>query len=965
MKSLKRTLSLVLALVMVLGLFGGLSMTASASDFTDDESIQYKEAVDVMTGIGAINGMDDGTFSPKAPITRAQAAKLVTYTVLGKDAAERLPSGVTSSFSDVGPEFAWAAPSIEYLVKQGVINGLGDGTFNPGGYISGYAVTKMLLCALGYGAKGEYTDSGWEIPVAIDASKYGIIAGRAKDANILGENASREEVALYCFNTIQAGKVRYLSTLDVYVPETRIVGEGNDSHEEEVSIKDLVYSGLAKDKEDDALGNPATTWRNNGVLIGEYPSTPVLTYMVKKTEADLRADLKNYTMKKTGSKWPEITIQGKDAGTGYSDVTSLSQALADETASGTVVKIYANSLKQITDVTVTRSDVAKIAAINEAAKTVVLDTVTSSAVCDQPYKIDVTSPFYELVSGLAVDDYVVVTPAQSKTGTWSIANVEVPTQVSGKITQVLTATDMITMDGTEYALSAKKTADAAAAGIKANGTHDATIWRDSNGFVVHYKAGSASNPFFYFITDVYDTVDDNNRVVTMAHVVYTDGSEATIRAQDTRGANNALVKDQLYVIDATKGPVVSGGTHSGVVNGVYMLKTLPVANTVDVDTSGNASGAAVSASATVPLAVELCDNAAFTAGDKQLKVANNKGTTDATKYINNIISSDVKFVFINDGVVTVKTGVQPITSTGTGNNCYATIEYNDTLSASLVTAVFLPGVAAPGDADPNSIVYLRDQVGTRVMEGSSTPVPLYDAYVNGEHEIMPVTIGTPTKGFFTRSADPAVEGAWAITAYTPDSGGSIANTKATSGAGTLITVGGNLYEIGNATIKDCRPEETQQKQPVTPSPAGLAKAIAELSEVKVSFIYDKAKNASMVFIEDAYNTYTVTASAIDVKGSNVASAYTATITTSPAREGATVTVKIAPTSKTDDTSKVDTLKITATDADGHSVTLSKSTMTFTGASVSGANGSTPADDSFTFTMPANNVTISCVVNPAA
>ena len=217
MKSLKRTLCLVLALVMVLGLFG----IASATDFTDDDTIQYKEAVDVVTGIGAINGMGDGTFNPKGNTTRAQAAKLVTYVALSKDVADNL-TGVSSSFTDVTVDggFAWAIPSIEYLVKEGVINGMGDGTFNPNGEISGYAVLKLLLCSLGYGAKEEYVGNGWDLQVAIDANKTGLTAGRASNAAALSAPATREEIALYCFNALGAEVVAYNRLLDRYEKST-------------------------------------------------------------------------------------------------------------------------------------------------------------------------------------------------------------------------------------------------------------------------------------------------------------------------------------------------------------------------------------------------------------------------------------------------------------------------------------------------------------------------------------------------------------------------------------------------------------------------------------------------------------------------------------------------------------------------------------------------------------------------
>jgi len=239
MKSLKRTLSLVLALVMVLGLFGGL--TASAAEFTDDEDVQYKEAVEVVTGIGAINGMGDGTFNPKGTITRAQAAKIVAYTALGASAPELLKNDVPSSFSDVTVEggFDWAIPSIEWLVKEGAINGLPDGTFNPNGNISGYAMLKMLLCCLGYGANDEFVGPGWEMNTLVQANKIGLPAGRnSKEA--LSKDATREEAALYCFNTLGSEVVVWNDLKKLYEGDgTPVYNPDNDCDDK--TLGDNVY----------------------------------------------------------------------------------------------------------------------------------------------------------------------------------------------------------------------------------------------------------------------------------------------------------------------------------------------------------------------------------------------------------------------------------------------------------------------------------------------------------------------------------------------------------------------------------------------------------------------------------------------------------------------------------------------------------------------------------------------------
>ena len=60
-------------------LAGGKEVTASDLTFTDTESISdyAKDAVAALTEIGVLHGMGDGTYAPKAVVTRAQAAKAI------------------------------------------------------------------------------------------------------------------------------------------------------------------------------------------------------------------------------------------------------------------------------------------------------------------------------------------------------------------------------------------------------------------------------------------------------------------------------------------------------------------------------------------------------------------------------------------------------------------------------------------------------------------------------------------------------------------------------------------------------------------------------------------------------------------------------------------------------------------------------------------------------------------------
>ena len=57
----------------------GIKLEGTADEFSDNGDIsEYaKEAVKVLSASGIINGMGDGTFSPKTTVTRAQAAKVI------------------------------------------------------------------------------------------------------------------------------------------------------------------------------------------------------------------------------------------------------------------------------------------------------------------------------------------------------------------------------------------------------------------------------------------------------------------------------------------------------------------------------------------------------------------------------------------------------------------------------------------------------------------------------------------------------------------------------------------------------------------------------------------------------------------------------------------------------------------------------------------------------------------------
>ena len=218
MRTLKKTLSLVLVVAMVLGLcVVGASAYNKVEDFTDDVSkigAAYYEAVGVLTGIGVIDGMTETAFEPQGNYTREQAAKIIAYMQLGKDKADSLKCTV-APFEDVAAT-RWSAGYIAYCVEQGIIDGMTETTFEPTGKLTGFQWAKMLLCAVGFGVKGEFTGSSWSVNTAKVAHTVDLFKGDLAGADHTA--ITREQAALYAFNVLtDVEKVAYSPNVTNYV----------------------------------------------------------------------------------------------------------------------------------------------------------------------------------------------------------------------------------------------------------------------------------------------------------------------------------------------------------------------------------------------------------------------------------------------------------------------------------------------------------------------------------------------------------------------------------------------------------------------------------------------------------------------------------------------------------------------------------------------------------------------------
>lgn len=170
---------------------------APLSSFSDcSADAWYAQAVAWCVGHGLMQGFETGVFSPAAPLTRAQTAQIL-YRQAG---APAVPS--SGSFADV-PRSAWYYNAVTWAASQGLVQGHGNGLFDPDAPITREQFAIILFRAAGSPAVEEdltrFTDysaiNPWARPALRWAVKQGLITGREEHLLVPGDPINRAEAA--------------------------------------------------------------------------------------------------------------------------------------------------------------------------------------------------------------------------------------------------------------------------------------------------------------------------------------------------------------------------------------------------------------------------------------------------------------------------------------------------------------------------------------------------------------------------------------------------------------------------------------------------------------------------------------------------------------------------------------------------------------------------------------------------
>lgn len=170
--------------------------------FTDVEGYWAMQSVIAVADKGWMQGVSDTVFSPKSPLTRAQAA-VILVKALG---LEEVPAGASGSQKFIDISGHWANKEIGIAQQHNIIKGVGGGKFAPDSPVTRAQMAVMLgkvLTQLQYTGNpaGVFKDVNrnswpWAYDYIANMTQHGIIQGYPDGLFHPGESITRAQMAI-------------------------------------------------------------------------------------------------------------------------------------------------------------------------------------------------------------------------------------------------------------------------------------------------------------------------------------------------------------------------------------------------------------------------------------------------------------------------------------------------------------------------------------------------------------------------------------------------------------------------------------------------------------------------------------------------------------------------------------------------------------------------------------------------
>lgn len=222
-----------IAALLALTLPAAWATPADPTVCADAAQIAYGEPIATLSQLGIIDSGEE--FHPQDPVTRALAAKYMTLMRRGGEELI-LPAEIEphSDFSDTWGH--WAQAYISYCEGAGILDGRGDGRFDPDAPVIEAEFAKMALAALGYDpAAFQLIGADW----AVNTNREAVMSCRPslyeglQEAGAGSRPLTREGAARILFNmlgntVIQAVPSPYGTEGEItytYTPQTDTQGQ--------------------------------------------------------------------------------------------------------------------------------------------------------------------------------------------------------------------------------------------------------------------------------------------------------------------------------------------------------------------------------------------------------------------------------------------------------------------------------------------------------------------------------------------------------------------------------------------------------------------------------------------------------------------------------------------------------------------------------------------------------------------
>ena len=526
MRNLKKVLSLVLCVAMLLSV---MVMGTGAVTLTDSEDIspQYREAAEVLTGMGIINGYEDDSFKPQQSITRAEVAAMIYRVATGDVEDEKADINAGAKiFTDVDAD-DWYAGYVNYCGDAEYIKGFEDDSFRADENVTGYQVLAMILRAVGYDKNNEFTGTNWTINVASTAAEVGMLKNVDSSVNLSAE-APRELVAEFIFQAVRPVAEDSQTQLVHWSPAAGDYRPDNAWNPE--SLGEKVFDLDVNDSADE-WGRPEVLWvYNTGDEETVIEIDPVATYTTAVNDCDVYED--------TGiSGQVETYVNGQDT------IYDINKTATKESigAQGQLVEVYDYTtvdgkdatrivaidtfLAQVTDVEAARYDANGHLATEATLTLSVYDAATPTSVELENGSTDWT---YAVGDMLLVNAYtnldtdkVINTGEAEQVGDEAqyVEIVSAAESFVGAQTRIHSSANYHTVNGTDYPDAVKFIRD------DAGTTEDYNFnwWQDQYGNLIGVTG----------ITSNYAVLKDMIWIqgtpgYAQATLVYMDGTEATV-----------------------------------------------------------------------------------------------------------------------------------------------------------------------------------------------------------------------------------------------------------------------------------------------------------------------------------------------------------------------------------------------------------------------------------------------------